>query len=206
VSDTRLELFDDGEVFRRRWNMYVPLGSLAEAERPPDPWSRLGLPAPPLRTAEDPEETAYFLEQVAPWGVQFPGLALAERFDIDDEVYRQAIETTPSGRVGLVAVDRPADIPHKIGWQGAVNHFMDGDGPTLLSVMMRSWEDRFGAQLFRLGFDTMQFLVRRPPRSEASAQAVAAEHFAFAGQDSVESIRMHTSHITNNPTWAFWWD
>ncbi len=138
--------------------------------------------------------------------MQFPGLALSEGLEIDEGVYRQAIQATPSGRIGLVAVDRPADVPHRIGSQGAVNHFMDGDGPTLLSVMMRSWEDRFDARLFRLGFDTMQFLVRRPPRSEASAQAVAAEHFALAGQDSVGSIRRHASQITNCPTWDFWWD
>jgi Domain of unknown function (DUF4253) len=140
------------------------------------------------------------------WGVPFPGLALAERLEIDPVIYRRAIEATPSGRIGLVPVNRPADIPYRIGWQGAINHFMAGDGPTLLSVMMRSWEDRFDARLFRLGFDTMQFLVSRPPRSEASALAVAAEHFAFAGQDSVDSVRMRASQTTNNPTWDFWWD
>ncbi len=47
---------------------------------------------------------------------------------------------------------------------------------------------------------------RSVPRSEASAQAVAAEHYALAGQDSVDSIRRHASEITNCPTWDFWWD
>ena len=206
MTSTPIEDFDDGRIFRERWKMYVPIGSLPEADRPPDRWGKFGLPSPPFAVEEDPEETAYFLEQVAPWGVPFPGLALAERIEIDQDVYQVAIESTQSGRIGLVPVSRPADIPYRVGWQGPVNHFMDGDGPTLLSVMMRSWEDRFDARLFRLGFDTMQFLVQRPPRSESSALAVAAEHFAFAGQDTVESIRTHASHIRNSPKWDFWWD
>ncbi len=55
MSDTRLEDFDDGEVFRKRWNIYVPVGSLPEADRPPDPWAKFGLPAPPFSVEEDPK-------------------------------------------------------------------------------------------------------------------------------------------------------
>lgn len=209
VAVARLEDFEAGDVFRERWKTYVPLGSLPEADRPPDPFAKF-LPGRPV-LEEDPEETAYFLDQVAPWGVPFPGLALAERVAIDPAVYRRAVEAPATGRIGLVPADRPADVVYRTGWQGATNHFMGSregqeQGPALLSVMMRSWEDRFDARLFGLGFSTMHFLVQRPPRSESSALAVAAEHFAFAGQDSVESIRMRAAQITNSPTWGFWWD
>ena len=108
---------------------------------------------------------------------------------------------------------RAADVPAVIGWSGAVNHFTGDEGPVVLSAMMRSWEDRFGARLFRLGFDTMDFLVDRPPSSTASAQAVAAEHFSFAGSDGLGSQAIHTPSlrsladlILRSPTWHFWWD
>ena len=68
----------------------------------------------------------------------------------------------------------------------------------------------------------MEFVVERPPQTEASALAVAAEHFAFAGTDGLEdkmrtlrqntmshgvsSIRELTDLILNNPRWHFWWD
>jgi hypothetical protein len=76
---------------------------------------------------------------------------------------------------------------------------------------MRSWEDRFGAVLFRLGFATMEFLVERPPSTEPSALAVAAEHFAFAGNDGLQangvgSVRELANLILGNPLWRFWWD
>jgi Domain of unknown function (DUF4253) len=88
------------------------------------------------------------------------------------------LQRTTPGRIGLVGAERAADIPFLIGWWGATNHFTSGEGPELLSVMMRSWEDRLGARLLRIGFDTMIFSVLRPPRTEAAALAVAAEHFA----------------------------
>lgn len=198
---------DAWAVFKQRWNMQVPIYSLPPQDRPRlDMFERF---PPPPDLEEDPEETAYFLEQVSPWGIQFPGLALAERQSISNDVITSTVLGSPPGRIGLVATGRAADVPFRIGWQGALNHFIGPDqqqGPELLSVMFRSWEDRFDARLLRLGFDTMQFLVRRPPASEPSALAVAAEHFAIAGQDSVESIRVHASQLVNNPTWNFWWD
>ena len=98
---------------------------------------------------------------------------------------------------------------------GAVNHFISETGATPLSVMMRSWEERFAARLFRLGFATMTFYVGRPPSTEAGALAVAAEHFAFAGTDGfqayesplyVDSIRSLASVLFNRPSWNFWFD
>ena len=212
--------YDQEVVFRERWNMSVPIGSLAVQDRPPPLFPVGGTVEPEYE--EDEEETTYFLEQVAPWGIPFPGLALMERSPGDAERFKDAVEGTPPARIGLVGAGRPADIPHTLGWMGATNHFLRADPPgaTILSVMMRTWEDRFGARLFRLGFDTMVFLVDRPPSTEASALAVAAEHFAFAGSDGfqaysfmpvesfmpVDSIRSLAGVLINNPEWRFWWD
>ena len=160
---------DPWDVFRERWKMYVPVGSLPPQDRP-----RLGLSdrfMPPVDPEEDDSEaTAMFLKQVSPWGVQFPGLALAVREEVSQEAIASALQGAEPGRIGLVAVERAADIPFRIGWWGGSNYFMASaeeqkEGPALLSVMMRSWEDRFGAHLLRLGFDTMTFLVSRPPEN-----------------------------------------
>ena len=220
IDDPAPERYDPDVVFRQQWNSHVPLGSLAPGDREEmnREWMTSSLPPYPdwLLAAgenEDEEETSIFLEQAAPWGIQFPGLALAETAPDDTSRYDAAIVGTPAARIGLVAASRAADIPALIGWSGAINNFRGDEGAVILSAMMRSWEDRFGARLFRLGFDTMDFLVRRPPATLASAQAVAAEHFSFAGIESLNSQVVPTPSIGSladlilgNPIWHFWWD
>jgi hypothetical protein len=36
-----------------------------------------------------------------------------------------------------------------IGWDGAANHWEDA---LVIAAVLRSWEDRFGARLLRVGF------------------------------------------------------
>ncbi|MEH0631693.1 DUF4253 domain-containing protein [Streptomyces stelliscabiei] len=71
---------------------------------------------------------------------------------------------------------RSADIPAAIGWTGPVNHEND---VARLCAVLRSWEDRFGIRVVALTFDQLVLSVAAPPTTEAEAEAVAAEHFAF---------------------------
>jgi Domain of unknown function (DUF4253) len=205
---------EEAIVFRQRWNMSVPIGLLPPEDRPPP----LVIPGRPPRPVpeyeEDAEEREYFLEMVSPWGIGFPGLALAERTPRNLEAYRQSVIGTSPGTIALVSTRRSADVLYQIGWTGAVNHFLQETGATRLSVMLRSWEERFGARLLRLSFDTILLTVERPPSNEASALAIAAEHLAFAGSDvfqsyrqpMTESIRALADTLIDRPTWQFWFD
>jgi hypothetical protein len=59
-----------------------------------------------------------------------------------------------------------------VGWTGAMNYHAT---PAPLACVLRSWEDRFGARLVHLGFDTMDLLVERPaPSYKAAGQRIAA--------------------------------
>ncbi|HEY1089232.1 MAG TPA: DUF4253 domain-containing protein, partial [Archangium sp.] len=79
----------------------------------------------------------------------FPGLAKATGAAADHlDAYAQSAR---GDLLGLVAVHRPADVLARLGWMGAVNHDLEGDEFT---AVLRSWEDRFGAVLVELGFDT----------------------------------------------------
>lgn len=42
--------------------------------------------------------------------------------------------------------------------------------------MVRFWQQRFGARLCALGFDTIGLAVAWPPQTADHAQGVAAEH------------------------------
>jgi Domain of unknown function (DUF4253) len=61
------------------------------------------------------------------------------------------------------------------GWIGPANHAQTAP----LAAVVRSWEDRFGVRVTRVGFDTLDLSVAAPPQRTEHALHVAAEHFAF---------------------------
>jgi hypothetical protein len=75
-----------------------------------------------------------------------------------------------------------------------------------LLAMLRSWEDRFGARLVRLGFDTLDVSVAAPPTTEEHALHVAAEHWVFC-PDNVDqgpgSLQEYAASIRGRNTWSF---
>lgn len=109
-------------------------------------------------------------------------------------------------RLGLVAVERGADVPDAIGWSGRAN-VAELAGETAL--VLRSWEDRFGVEVVALGVDTLTLAVGTPPRTDHEALAVAAEHFAFcpdAVWQGIEPLTAYAASIEGADQWVFWWD
>ncbi len=70
---------------------------------------------------------------------------------------------------------------------------------------MRSWRDRYGAELVAMSADTLEFRVARPPRTGAEAMALAEEHYAYCGEDA-ESIGQMATDLQHSEWWFFWWD
>lgn len=143
-------------------------------------------------------------EHVAPFGKQFPGLA--DRTPGDRPTSIDPIVATLEGHLGLVAVNRPADVLDAIGWMGAANY--DGD-PLDMSTVLRSWEARFDAYLVGLGTDTLTLAVGRPARDLDAATAIAAEHLAFCPDNIGQgpgSIADYAPGLVNASVWGFWWD
>jgi hypothetical protein len=108
-----------------------------------------------------------------------------------------------AARVGLVSAARPADALPALGW----NQSLVAAVP--LAAVLRSWEDRFGARLLRVGFAEISVLAQRPPRTLESAQHLAAEHRAFCeefGGTGLHDVPGITASLMNSPIWTFWWD
>lgn len=135
----------------------------------------------------------------------FPGLIELPGGPLDciDEGFAAA----PGRYLGLVAVERPADVPARIGWMGAVNvSTLHADR---ITAVLRSWEERFGAVLVGLGFDTLTLAIGRPPRTAEEAQGVASELAAFCPDlvhQGVGSLQALAEEILGADTWQFWWD
>lgn len=104
----------------------------------------------------------------------------------------------------LVPVERPADVPAVLGWTGPLNH---GLGPAQLSAILRSWEDRFGATLVALDFDSLELSVARPPDEDAECAAAAKEHVLTAPDLVAESgLSEYISALCDQDAWFLWWD
>jgi hypothetical protein len=145
------------------------------------------------------------LAMFAPFGTRFPGLAAAVEEELDSELMRRAVfQYTRDARIGLVPAARPADILPRLGW-GVANQDITGSE---LAVVLRSWEDRFGARLLEVGLEDVRLLVSRPPQTLEAAQPIAAEHVAFSveAHKGLRGVDEIARAIVNNPFWDFWWD
>ena len=154
---------------------------------------------------EDEDDAEFGSEDLAPFGRSFPGLAPALSGPSDDGAPRR-VAASLEGRLGLVAVRRPADCPAVLGWMGPVNHYEDMGG---LAAVLRSWEERFGVVLVGLGFDTLTAAVRRPPTTHEHALQVAAEHLALCPDNVWQgpgSLSEYAASLVGTHQWDFWWD
>ena len=140
------------------------------------------------------------LEGLEPFGETFPGLAPASSAPLG----RLDVVGIQAARVALVPVARPADVVAAIAWSGPASH--EGDA-WKLTVVLRSWEDRFGVVPVVLGADTLELAVRRPVTA-LDAVAVAAEFFAFcpdAVWQGAGSLQALAAGLVNARRWPFWW-
>ena len=106
-------------------------------------------------------------------------------------------------RVGLAPAGRPADALPMMGWNEALVTALP------IAAVLRSWEDRFGARLLRVGFAEVSVLAQRPPRTLESARHLAAEQWAFCsecGGTGLHDVPGITASLMNSPVWTFSWD
>jgi predicted DNA-binding WGR domain protein len=140
----------------------------------------------------------------APLGRRFPGLARATAGDRTADI--EALVSGLTGHLGLVAVERPADVLGATSWQGAVNYDLE---PLDMSTVLRSWEDRFDAYVVGLGWATLVVAVGNPPQDRKAAIGIAAEHLPFCPDNiwqGVGTVGEYADELVQERLWHFWWD
>ncbi len=139
---------------------------------------------------------------------KWPGLAQPgspAQVDPDAHAARVSAEVFDAGLLGLVPAACGSDAVAALGWAGAEGH----TGAAELAVVVHSWEQRFGARVLGLGYDTLELSVAAPPTTMAAARQVAAEHFAFCPDNiaqGAEDFDLYARHLIGAGTWSFWWD
>ena len=184
-----------------------------------------GMPALDVLTAEwnakrDAADVRW-AQNVAPYGDRFPGLAAAERASAPPDEVRRALSTLPAAHLGLVSASRPADVPAIVGWSvfgldsispdsDPYEPYLPGARSLLIGSVLRSWEERFGARLLRIGADAvLQVLAERPPRTLDVATQLAAEFYAFADEidrNAAYTVSGIAAGLVDTPIWTFGWD
>ncbi|MEU1209461.1 DUF4253 domain-containing protein [Nocardia sp. NPDC005825] len=140
---------------------------------------------------------------------EWPGLAapgLADEDGPDDIAHWLAQELVGESDwlIGLVPATRGADAVTLFGWNGAVNYY---DSSAVISSVLRSWEDRFGARVVGVGFDYLELSVSAPPRTHAHAVSLAIEHEALCPDNFADdTLGTYADTLINRSSWQFWWD
>jgi Domain of unknown function (DUF4253) len=160
----------------------------------------------------DPEDDSpEQAQRVAPFSLRFPGLAPVQEEALSSAELAQAVGSLASARIGLVPAARSSDVLAQVGYNGTANRY---ENPAPLSVVLRSWEQRFGAALLEVGYDHIRLLVRRPPRTPPAAQAVAAEIWAMCDEfwaieeprNALRNVSDIADYLIGAPFWSLWLD
>jgi hypothetical protein len=178
----------------------------AELERLNEIDRRNAVPLPFPPAEPDPRE-----------GQPFPGLAPPAGDGLSQAERDAALASLEPARVGLVPARRPADVPATVGWA-----VFGADGPSefgpvqwsanavWVGSVLRSFEDRFGATLLKLGPGAeLRLLAERPPRTLEHATRIAAEHSVFCDECAGQGLREVpdiAAALVGAPIWTFWWD
>jgi hypothetical protein len=203
----RIDALSAGDVMEGFWRAHVAGEHLLLEMAGDDPREMIG---------EIKLDTCDGFGELQPFGASWPGLAPAADCGRDpDEFADQHVRATDDGtsRIMLVPAARSADLITAVGWKGPCNYTND---MPLLSSMLRSWEERFGARVVEIGFDILHLTVASPPVTPKHAEHVAAEHFAFCpdsiNQNQFQSISIGTIReyadqaVRGKSEWWFWWD
>jgi hypothetical protein len=107
--------------------------------------------------------------------------------------------------IALIPTDDWTTVPAHLRWGGwnacprAEYHV----------AALRSWRDRFGAELIGLSSDRMDLRVARRPHTRAQALELAREHYIYCndivdqGEGTVSRL---AACLIADDWWNFWWD
>lgn len=140
----------------------------------------------------------------------WPGLAAPSAPGDDPDLFAAGLVSSPNavseltGRedppyAGLVPAADGAAAIAACGWLSRA-----GDTAETAAVV-RSWQQRFGARLCVLGFDTLAVAVAWPPQTPEHARRVAAEHLAFCKVLGTD-FDAYADGLIGDHIWRFWWD
>jgi hypothetical protein len=108
--------------------------------------------------------------------------------------------------IGLIPARDGWEVPGLLSWQGAVNYDLDGAHHV---AVLRSWQERYGAELVTLTRDQIELLVAHPPWDPATIVQVAVEMLGYCPDLDVQGtgmVAVLANEVVPHRCWSFWWD
>ena len=80
--------------------------------------------------------------------------------------------------------------------------------PAYHVAALRSWRDRFGAELVELSWNAITVRVSRRPSTQEDAMALAYEQYGYCNEAIGEgyTVSRLAASLMANDWWYFWWD
>ncbi|WP_368904525.1 DUF4253 domain-containing protein [Taklimakanibacter lacteus] len=122
-------------------------------------------------------------------------------------VVRDILTGKPFSKVhiGIAPTDDWTTIPAYLRWGG----WNECPAPEYHVAALRSWRDRYGAELIGMSFDTINLRVAGRPRTREEALALARDQYVYCADiidQGFQSYSALAADLMANDWWYFWWD
>ncbi|MFF7534983.1 DUF4253 domain-containing protein [Streptomyces bobili] len=94
-------------------------------------------------------------------------------------------------------------LPHTPNWY--VDKVQRGLEPADHLAFLRSWQRRFGAELFYIDGSNLRLAVSRPPLTPLAAAQAAVERFSYSSDGAPDLPVLGDGEIRST-VWTCWWD
>lgn len=111
----------------------------------------------------------------------------------------------PKVYIGLAPTDDWTTIPAYLRWGG----WNDCPAAEYHVAAMRTWRDRYGAELVGMNFDTINMRVAKKPKTRDEALMLAHDQHVYAPDiidQGVFTFSALAADLMANDWWFFWWD
>ena len=156
----------------------------------------------------DPLEGSDHQPAVGDWPTTAPGphqlYALTE-LDLASASASASARPRESVTILRLPVSDGSEVPALLRWGG----WNACPPPEYHVAALRSWRERYGAELVAMGFDTLELRVRRRPQGRDEALGLARELYAYC-PDLVDqgygTLAPLAANLMADDWWSFWWD
>lgn len=159
-----------------------------------------------------PGRLAEFGDTAVPGTRLWPGLAPARPLPADPVRFADGMAEYLLAQ-GWLGLPRLALVPCPSSSEALISLrlVLAGNGPSTddVAVVLRSWEQRFGARLIGVQPDALRLSVAAAPQDRAQATRVAYEHFALDADvvlQSSDSFHDYVDELIDVNIWTLWWD
>lgn len=114
-------------------------------------------------------------------------------------------DALPKVNILIVPTDDPTTVPAHLQWGG----WNECPAPEYHVAALRSWRERYGAELVGLSRDVMGLRVQRRPATRDEALSLAREIFAYCPDSVLQgggTLSALAASLMVSDLWELWWD